>query len=256
MEKTSFSSRERKKASVVGVIPARYASTRFPGKVISLIEGKPLVQHVWENACLSSKLDQVLVAVDNERVRETVSKFGASTVMTSPDLCSGSDRVAEVVKKLDCEIVVNLQADEPLLRAQDIDKLIQVLIDNPHFDLATLVFWENNARLLQDPHIVKCVSSLENRALYFSRQPLISHADGRFLKHIGIYAFRRKTLLQLASLPQSPLELTEKLEQLRALENGFQIGVVPIEQDLVSVDVPTDIAKVESILSQRAKVIS
>jgi 3-deoxy-manno-octulosonate cytidylyltransferase (CMP-KDO synthetase) len=256
MEKTSLPPREIKSRSAIGVIPARFGSTRFPGKVLSPIQGKPLVQHIWENAHRSKKLQEVVIAVDDERVKSVVEKFGAKAVMTPSDLASGTDRVAKVVKDWNYEIVLNLQADEPLLNTHQIDQLVATLEENPKWDLATLAFWEKNPSLLTNPHIVKCVVSQEMKALYFSRQSLKSDLDGRFLKHIGIYGYRKESLLRLADLPPSKLELAEKLEQLRALENGFSIGVAIINKDLVSVDIPSDIEKVESILRENAKVIS
>lgn len=256
MEKTSYSPREIRSSSVIGVIPARYGSSRFPGKVLSLIQGRPLVQYIWESAKKAQKLGEVVIAVDDERVKTVVEGFGAKAVMTSPALPSGSDRVASVVKDLNYEIVLNLQADEPLLEAPQIDQLIAILDENPDFDLATLAFLETNPDYIHDPHRVKCVLTQQGKALYFSRKALQSHPDGRFLKHIGIYAYRKEVLLKLATLPPSQLELAEKLEQLRALENGFSIGVSCIQKDLVAVDVPEDITKVESILRENAKVIS
>lgn len=235
----------------LGVIPARAQSSRFPLKVIAPILGKPMVQYIWERSQQASKLNQVIVAVDSREVMASVQAFGAQVLMTPPELPSGSDRVAHVAMELDVDIVINLQADEPLLSAQAIDQLISKLEQDPTLDLATLVVPQSNPQTLNDVNVVKCVKSATDRALYFSRQPLKTSPEGGFLKHIGIYAYRKNALLKLSKLAPSLLERTEKLEQLRALENGMSIGVCLVTEDTIAVDVPEDIQKVERVL--RAK---
>ncbi|NBX93310.1 MAG: 3-deoxy-manno-octulosonate cytidylyltransferase [Proteobacteria bacterium] len=231
-----------------GIIPARLGSSRFPAKVIASVCGKPLVQYIWEAAKKSKKLKKVLIAVDSSEVMKRVQSFGAEAVMTPSDLPSGSDRVAFVAKDLSADIIVNLQADEPLLPADAIDELVQAIEEDPELSLGTLAILKKDPTSFQDPNIVKCVMDSRRRALYFSRKPLGSSPEGDFYKHVGIYAYRKEALLKLSHLPPSPLERTEKLEQLRALENGFSIGVRLLTQDTYAVDLPTDIPTVESIL--------
>lgn len=241
--------------TAVGIIPARLESTRFPKKVIAPLLGKPLVQYIWESATRAKSLASVIVAVDSTEVAKAVERFGGKAIMTPSELPSGSDRVAHVAKDLDVEIVINLQADEPLLSSNAIDHLVELLQSCPEFDLATLVVEKKAPLLLEDPNIVKCVFSSSRRALYFSRKSLCSSTDGTFFKHIGIYAYRKKALLKLAGLPPSPLELTERLEQLRALENGFSIGVCLVSEDTLAVDVPSDLEKVERVLRAKPGVV-
>lgn len=214
-----------------------------------------MVQYIWESASKVKSLNSVLVAVDDEEVSRVVNGFGGKAVMTPSDLPSGSDRVAFVAKNLDADIIVNLQADEPLLSPSAIESLVDLLRSRPEFDMATLVVKKTDPGLLKDPNVVKCVSTANQKALYFSRQPLCSKTDGSFLKHIGIYAYRKKTLLELSKLPPSSLELSEKLEQLRALENGFSIGICSISEDTLAVDVPEDLEKVERVLREKQGVV-
>lgn len=236
----------------VGVIPARAASTRFPMKVMAPLLGKPLVQYIFEEAKKAHKLQEVLIAVDHPEVESLAKSFGATTQMTDASLASGSDRVARVAASLEADLVVNLQADEPLLPAKAIDSLIELFERDPKLSMATLAVPMQDEALLQDPNTVKCVISKNHRALYFSRKPLASSVDGQFLKHIGIYAYRKEALLILAGLPPSALEKAEKLEQLRALENGFEIGVALISEDTIAVDIPSDIERVERVLKGRS----
>lgn len=239
-----------------GIIPARSASTRFPQKVIAPILGKPLVQYIWESAKKSKKLQKVLVAVDTQEVFEIVKSFGGEPVMTPPDLPSGSDRVAFVAKDLPVDIVLNLQADEPLLPTSAIDELVIALEKNPHLGMATLVIPKRDSEALSNPNIVKCVMNSQKEALYFSRKALSSSPEGDFFKHLGIYAYRKEALLKVSQLPPSSLELTEKLEQLRALENGISIGVRLVSQDTLAVDVPSDAEKVERVLREKQGMVN
>ncbi|MFM8268586.1 MAG: 3-deoxy-manno-octulosonate cytidylyltransferase [Pseudomonadota bacterium] len=241
--------------SAIGIIPARFASTRFPQKVIAPLNGKPMVQFIWEAASHAKSLGGVKVAVDHEEVFKAVERFGGEAVMTPSELPSGSDRVAFVAKNIDADIVVNLQADEPLLSSAAIDSLVELLRNHPDLDMATLVVRKKDTQGLEDPQVVKCVASASQRALYFSRKPLCSNVEGEFLKHIGIYAYRKKALMAISKLPPSPLELTEKLEQLRALENGLSIGVCFISDDTLAVDVPSDLEKVERVLRAKPRVV-
>ncbi len=235
----------------VVVIPARYGSRRLLGKPIISLKGKPLIQYVYENA-LGSMAQQVLVATDDERIRQVVEGFGGKAVMTSPNHPSGTDRVAEAVKGLDAEVVVNLQCDEPLLEARYIDLLITAF-QKPEVEMATLVApldpdgW-------QDPATVKVVRDLKGFALYFSRASIPFPRDGSPLKegvywrHVGVYAYRKPFLLTLASLPPTPLEEEEKLEQLRALEHGFRIYTIVCDYSAPGVDTEKDLRRVLSLL--------
>jgi 3-deoxy-manno-octulosonate cytidylyltransferase (CMP-KDO synthetase) len=222
--------------------------------VITPVLGKPLVQYIWEQAQKSKKLSEVIVAVDSEDVLKSVEGFGGRAVMTPSHLPSGSDRVAFVAKDCDADIIINLQADEPLLEFSAIDDLVECFEKNPQIGMATLVVKKNDLGSLEDPNTVKCVVSSQNEALYFSRKALCSNPQGGFFKHIGIYGYKKETLFALAQLPPSSLELTEKLEQLRALENGIRIGVCEISQETISVDTPSDLERVERFL--RAKLRS
>ena len=241
---------------IVGIIPARYASTRFPGKPLALIVGKPLIQHVVERCSQAEYLSDVIVATDDTRIYEAAQNF-CNVEMTSPDHPSGSDRIAEVAARHDCEAVVNIQGDEPLIDPAVINSVARALQENEMSTAATPI---RNAEELQSPNVVKVVVNARGRALYFSRRTIPYLRDAAsgsaneqlaafpFLKHLGIYGYRRETLLKLVQFPVSPLELAEKLEQLRALENGISIAVVRVDYDSIGVDVPADIARVEEQL--------
>jgi 3-deoxy-manno-octulosonate cytidylyltransferase (CMP-KDO synthetase) len=218
------------------VIPARYASTRLPGKPLLRETGKYLVQHVYERACQASGVDQVIVATDDPRIASAVNSFGGRVEMTRRDHASGSDRVAEIARRLDADCVVNLQGDEPLIEPLSVETLIRVLSD-ADADMATLAAPLSSAEQWRNPNCVKVVCNAAGQALYFSRSPIPFVRDGqpdfaarppRFLQHLGIYAYRRRFLLTLADLPPHPLEQLEKLEQLRVLAYGrrIQVGVV------------------------------
>ncbi len=239
---------------IIVCIPARYGSTRFPGKVLANDTGKFLIQHAYERAKLAKLPSKILIAADDKRILEAAKSFGADCVLTSPDCKSGTDRIAEAVAGIDCDIVVNVQADEPEIDPAHIDLLAQMLLDNPETQMATLAAPFENPDQIADPNIVKVVvTSIENResriALYFSRLPIPYDRQqgglGRkdlYLRHLGIYAYRKDFLLQLTKLPQTPLEKTEKLEQLRALENGFEILVDRVERTADGIDTPAQYA--------------
>jgi 3-deoxy-manno-octulosonate cytidylyltransferase (CMP-KDO synthetase) len=244
---------------IVGIVPARYASTRFPGKPLALIAGKPLIQHVVEQCQKARSLSEVIVATDDTRIWEVAQNF-CHAEMTRPDHPSGSDRIAEVAGRCTCDAVVNIQGDEPLIDPAVIDAVVGALARDEMSTAATRI---KNPEELDDPNVVKVVVSAAGRALYFSRRtiPYLREAASRsagerlaafaFLKHLGIYGYWRETLLRLVKFPVSPLENAEKLEQLRALENGIQIAVVKVDYDSVGVDVPKDVAQVEKIISHR-----
>jgi 3-deoxy-manno-octulosonate cytidylyltransferase (CMP-KDO synthetase) len=237
---------------ILGLIPARYASTRFPGKPLHPIAGKPLIQHVVERCRRAKSLAEVIVATDDERIREVAAKF-CRVEMTSPDHPSGTDRIAEVMHRCECDAAVNIQGDEPLIDPAVIDAVAGALRDAPMSTAAAPI---KDAADYENPNVVKVVVSAAGRALYFSRRtiPYLRDAASRsvaeqlaafpFLKHLGLYGYRRETLLRLVKFPVSPLERAEKLEQLRALEHGVDIAVVRVDYDSVGVDVPEDVERV------------
>jgi 3-deoxy-manno-octulosonate cytidylyltransferase (CMP-KDO synthetase) len=233
----------------VAVIPARFGSTRLEGKPLQKIGGKPMVEWVYERALRASLVKDVTVATDDERVLSAVRAFGGKGVLTSPDHRSGTDRVAEFAKGVSADIVVNLQCDEPLLEPEMIDEALRPMIDDPGLPLCTLKTRITGAEELRDPNVVKVVTDCEGHALYFSRS-LIPYAGGleRSYKHIGLYVFRRDFLIKFSELEPTPLELTEGLEQLRALENGFKIKVVETPYNPIAVDTPEDLLKVRKMV--------
>jgi len=242
---------------VLGLIPARYASTRFPGKPLHPIAGKPLIQHVVERCKLARSLSEVIVATDDARIREVVRPF-CRVEMTRPDHPSGSDRIAEVAARCACDAVVNIQGDEPLIDPNVIDAVAAALTDNEMSTAATVI---GRPAEYDSPNVVKVVVNAAGCALYFSRRtiPFLRDAASRsaaeqlaafpFLKHLGVYGYRRETLLRLVKCAVSPLEAAEKLEQLRALENGIAIAVVKVNYDSVGIDMPEDVARVETLLN-------
>ena len=241
---------------IVGIVPARYTSTRFPGKALAPIGGKPLIQHVVERCQKAKSLGEVIVATDDSRIADVAKKF-CRVEMTRPEHPSGTDRIAEAVARCTCDAIVNIQGDEPLIDPAVIDAVAGALAQNEMSTAATRI---KSPEELDDPNVVKVVVNAAGRALYFSRRTipyLREAASGSvseqlaafpFLKHLGIYGYRRETLLRLVKFPVSPLENAEKLEQLRALENGIPMAVVTVAYDSVGVDVPEDVSRVEAIL--------
>jgi 3-deoxy-manno-octulosonate cytidylyltransferase (CMP-KDO synthetase) len=244
------------KNRTVGIIPARYASSRFPGKPLALIAGKPLLEHVIERCRMAKSLSEVIVATDDSRIEQVAKKL-CRVEMTSPDHPSGSDRIAEVAARCECDGVVNIQGDEPLIDPAVIDAVAEKLAVAEMSTAATAI---RNLEEYENPNTVKVVVNLAGQALYFSRRTIPYLRDAAsssvseqlaafaFLKHLGIYGYRRETLLRLVRFPVAPLEQAEKLEQLRALENGISIAVVKVNYDSVGVDVPADVARVEKLL--------
>ncbi len=235
---------------VIGVIPARLGSTRFPRKVLADVGGKPLVERAFERLAASSRVEDLLVATDSEEVERVVRAFGGRVVVVSEPCASGSDRVAAAVRGEACDVVVNLQADQVLVASEDIDRLVDALETDPAVQLTTLAYPSDDEQAFRDPDAVKVVATAEGRALYFSRAPVPASAAGSagnplFLHHVGIYCFRREALERFASLPQGRLEARESLEQLRALENGMAIGLVVTDRPTPAVDRPDDLAEVE-----------
>lgn len=240
----------------VGIIPARYGSTRLPGKMLVEVAGVPLVCAVLDAARRARRLDDVVVATDDRRVFEAVEAHGGTALMTSPAHQSGSDRVAEAAAGMECDIVVNIQGDEPLLRGEAIDAAIDALLADPSLDAVTLAVPFASPADADDPSVVKVVRDLRGDALYFSRSRIPHARDaaggrGPALKHIGLYAYRRRFLLSFTSWPPTPLEKIERLEQLRILEHGERLHVLETPWDPVSVDTPEDLERVRRILAER-----
>ena len=245
-------------------IPARYSSTRFPGKVLAKDTGKFLIQHVYESATMSLAgqarlIDKVIIAADDQRIVDAAKSFGAECVLTSVRHKSGTDRIAEAVADMDVDIIVNIQADEPEIDPGNIDYLARLLIDNPDYPMATLAAPFDNAKQVADPNIVKVVVTRDEgretrdevfRAIYFSRAPIPYDREkagigkvGQYLRHIGVYAYRKEFLLKITTLPQTPLEKIEKLEQLRVVENGFSILVGKVKHTCDGIDTPQQYAE-------------
>jgi 3-deoxy-manno-octulosonate cytidylyltransferase (CMP-KDO synthetase) len=241
---------------VVGVIPARLGSTRFPGKVLSSICGRPLVQHVYERLSGSSVISEVMVATDSDEVERAVAAFGGRVVRVNEPCETGSDRMAAALRGVRADIAVNLQCDQPMIDPVDIDRTVEVLLLKRRADLSTLAFGADDGAGLESRDVVKVTIDADGRALAFSRAPIpplvgpAPPADAPlYLHHVGIYCFRRQALARFAGLPRGVSELRESLEQLRALENGMDVRVVLTDKRTVSVDRPEDIDRVASLIS-------
>jgi 3-deoxy-manno-octulosonate cytidylyltransferase (CMP-KDO synthetase) len=256
---------------VVAVIPARYSSTRFAGKVLAKDTGKYLIQHTYERACMAKLPEKVIIAADNEKVVAAAKTFGAECVLTSLDHQSGTDRIAEAVADMDVEIIVNLQGDEPEIDPGNIDKVASLLVENPDYPMATLVAPFEKLEDVSNPNIVKAILSSGEKAfsrhscgagpaIYFSRSPIPYDREkagvgdvNQYLRHIGIYAYRKKFLLEITALPQTLLEKIEKLEQLRAIENGYKILVGKVEHTCDGIDTPQQYAEFVKRYKEGAK---
>ena len=238
------------------VIPARYASSRFPGKPLAMLAGKPMICHVCEKAA-ASKADYVLVATDDQRIADVVTQYGYTAVMTASDHPSGTDRIAEAVKKAasDVDIVINVQGDEPLIPTSAIDDLIDLMESNAACEMATIAVPGNRDTMTENN--VKVVFGCDGKALYFSRSMIPFARKGgvpdQVYLHWGIYAYRRETLEKFVTLPAGRLEKSEMLEQLRALENGISIYVLTRNLESIGVDTPDDLAKAEARLAEMNK---
>jgi len=247
----------RQDLSIVAIIPARYGATRLPGKPLSDIHGKPLIQWVHERASAARRIDRVIVATDDERIAAAVRGFGGEAELTSPACASGTDRVAEVARRLDADVIVDVQGDEPMLDPEGLDALVVPFSSDPDLEVATLAAPLRTGER-ESPSVVKVVCDAGGRALYFSRSPIPSRTPEQReigLRHIGVYAFRRAALLRFASLPVAPLEEAERLEQLRALHHGIDIRVVVREAGPdVAVDTPEDLERVRQLLAEAGAV--
>ena len=238
------------------IIPARMGSMRFPGKVLADLGGKPVIQHVWENA-MRSKADSVTIAADDPRVEQAVKAFGGNVVMTKPSHPSGSDRVWEAAQSNDAELIVNVQGDEPFLPHEVIDDLIDAMHGPDAPAMGTVVLPCSRADIAANPNLPKVVLTTDDYALYFSRSMIPYLREGgeetEVYRHWGIYAYRRETLAKFVSLPEGRLERCEKLEQLRALENGIRIKVIKTSFDSIGIDTPDDLVRAQEFLARRAK---
>jgi len=242
--------------NIVAVIPARYASTRLPGKMLADIDGRPMIEHVYRRVAAANFLSDVIVATDDLRIATRVNEFGGKVRLTEPTHETGTDRLAEVAASLDCDIVVNVQGDEPLLDSRAIAEAVAPFAD-PAISMTTLYHRISNPTDLTNPNVVKVVLDRAGFALYFSRAPIPHARDPRggwppLYRHIGLYAYRRSALLVLASLEPTPLERAEALEQLRALEHGIRIKAVETAYDSIGVDTPEDLEQVRRLFAAPA----
>jgi 3-deoxy-manno-octulosonate cytidylyltransferase (CMP-KDO synthetase) len=241
---------------VIGVIPARLISTRFQGKVLADILGKPMLQHVYERARQALVLDDLIIACDDDRIADTARGFGAKVVLTSKAHTCGTDRVSEVINPLDVKVVVNIQGDEPMIHPTMIDSVARALLSDQSICIATIMRKITDQAEVNDPNVVKVVTDKNSFALYFSRAAIPHRAERSpvqsplYYKHIGLYAYTKDFLLTYKNLPASRLENTEWLEQLRVLEEGFRIKVVETNYDTIAVDTPQDLERVKECLAK------
>ncbi len=241
---------------VIVVIPARYASTRLPGKPLVPLAGKPMVQHVYERAKRAQTVHRVMVATDDQRIMDAVTAFGGEARMTRSDHRTGTERIAEVAVHEAGDVFVNVQGDEPLIDPVAIDTAVGALLEEPQAQISTVATPIRHAGDIMDPNVVKTVLDFDGNALYFSRAPIPWIRDTqqklhvKYWKHLGLYVFQREALLEFPTLPQGELEKIEQLEQLRWLENGWNIRVAEVAHDAVSVDVPEDVARVEKLMQK------
>ena len=240
----------------IGIIPARYGATRFEGKVLADLMGKPVIQHVWENARRASTLADLIVATDDVKVKEEVERFGGKVVLTAKEHKTGTDRLREVVNPIDTKVVVNIQAHEPLLHPSMIDDIVRPLLEDKGILMTTLKKKITDPEDLRNPNVVKVVTDKNGYALYFSRSPIPFprfHDGVVFYKHIGLYGFTKEFLFTFTNLPVSALENIEGLEQLRVLENGYRIKVAETQFDTIGIDTPEDLERAKEVLISRSK---
>lgn len=248
----------------VAVIPARWRSTRMKGKVLADINGKPMLQHVWERVSQAHGIDEVVIAVDKEKVKKVAESFGAKVVFTAPEQPSGTDRISEVASTVDADVYVNIQADEPMVHPMMVSELAGIYDYEQNVQMATLIKRMHKRSEIKDPNVVKCVVDRKGFALYFSRSviPYI-RVDGedlaeedinaRYFKHIGMYSYTKDFLFTFTNLPSSTLESEEKLEQLRALEHGYKIKTIEVPYDTVGVDTEEDLERVKVLLDEEKR---
>jgi len=241
---------------VIVVIPARFGSTRLPGKPLISLAGKSMIERVYERAKLAARVNRVIVATDDERIVKAVEAFGGEARMTRSEHRTGTERVAEVAAREQGDVFVNVQGDGPLLDPNAIDVAVNSLLEEPQASISTVATPIKTPGDIMDPNVVKAVLDFDGNAIYFSRAPIpwvrdtASKIQVRHLKHLGLYVFQRDALLEYPTLPQGELERVEQLEQLRWMENGWKIRVAEVEHDAISVDVPEDVARVEKLLEK------
>ncbi len=233
--------------NAIGIIPARYHSTRFEGKVLADLGGKPVIQHVYENAKKGKILDDLIVACDDERILKVVEGFGGKGVLTAKGHETGTDRLTEVIQPLDVKVVVNIQADEPFIRPEMIHGVVSALLEDSKVVMSTLMVRIRGAEGIRNPNVVKVVADKHGYALYFSRAPIPYYRDEKghskqiYYRHLGLYAYTKDFLFTFRNLPVSKLEKAEKLEQLRALEHGYRIRAIETKYDTIGIDTPEDL---------------
>lgn len=254
-------------SSVLAVIPARFHSTRLPGKILADIAGKPMIEHVYRRASSAASVHGVIVATDDERIASAVRAFGGAALMTRPDHVSGTDRIAEAIASLPCQVVVNVQGDEPLIDPRTIDAAVAPVLADASLGMSTISRPFASIDEFQSPHVVKVVTNLAGDALYFSRAPIPASVNSVLsaatqsvpsaaAAHVGLYVYRRETLLKLAASPAAPLELEESLEQLRALALGIRLRVVATSHVAAGVDTPEDLERVRHVFLNEAMMAS
>ena len=242
----------------IGIIPARYGATRFEGKLLKDLCGKPVIEHVYERAKKAKLLDDLVVAADDDRIVKAVEGFGGKVVFTSKSHSTGTDRLTEVCNQIDVKIIVNIQGDEPLVQPLLIDDLVRRMQNEPGIVMATVVKKSQSVEEFKSPDVVKCVVDQKGYALYFSRSPVptLLKLDGEksyFYKHVGLYAYNKDFLFTFKKLPKSYLEKNQRLEQLRALEAGYRIKVIETKVETVGVDTPQDLELAKALMSKEAK---
>lgn len=246
------------KINIIGVIPARYESTRLSHKLLRTICGKSLLQWTWENATATHSLDRLIIACDHLEIKKVAEKFGAEVILTSPEHSSGTDRIAEAIREIDTKIVINIQADEPLIHHSIIDRLAQEMLADKKLVMATVKKRIDRESEINNSNVVKVVTTREDIALYFSRFSIPFYRDESsrhlYYKHLGIYAYTKDFLYTFKNLPKSSLEGAERLEQLRALEAGYKVKVIETQFDSCGVDTEEDLHRAEKLLAERGKV--
>jgi 3-deoxy-D-manno-octulosonate cytidylyltransferase len=240
---------------IVGIVPARYGSVRFPGKALAPLAGKAMVLHTLEAGLAARRLSRVAVATDDDRIAAAVRAAGGEAILTSPQAASGTDRLAEAARSIPADIYVNIQGDEPMMSSENIDRAVEALVVSSERRIATIAIPIPPSEAF-DANVVKVAVAANGRALYFSRAPIPFARGGEpaYRKHLGLYAYRAETLAELAALPPSPLEKIESLEQLRWLEAGYDVWVAEAASDSIGVDTPEDLARVEEFLAKKETV--
>ncbi len=241
---------------IVGIIPSRYGSSRFPGKALALIKGKPMIEHVFMRASECERLTDIWIATDDRSIKSCVEEFGGKVIITKKEHPTGTDRISEAARYLKLspsDIVVNIQGDQPLFKGKILNLLIDSMLNNPSIQMSTLIYRIRDQREIDDRNCVKVVMDLNGFAIFFSRSPIPFYRDREidriYYKHLGFYAYRMDFLKRYPTLPRGRLEVAESLEQLRAIENGIKIKVVESPSDSYEVDTPQDIEKIERLLS-------